>query len=219
MKNKYELVDIMNDVAHLGYSCTMFALRTFYGVSNLDALRDGLNEYMIERFSSRLEYFISEHKYLSDEEKKLFYDDLKGNKRNLNYLYEFIEKTRTTTYDLHAKLLARLSVELIYNRQLTYNQSTLLANIDILNEHDIYNIYKFLKEVKASESEVNFKIDTFEMSSTYNKCIQLNIIKPIDAGILYFKDMPPLRDKTCYLTDFSLELHDMLEEILNEEHK
>src|SRR5690606_30582640 len=101
--NRYEIIDAVEDISKLGYSCTYFALKAFYGVTGLDALRNAMDEYMVSRFAQRLEYFAYEHQYFSDEDKKAFYDDLKYNHQNVDYMYELIEKARTTTYDFHAR--------------------------------------------------------------------------------------------------------------------
>jgi hypothetical protein len=177
---RYDIIDAAEDACKVGYSISVFSLKAFYKVSNLEALKDSWDEYTISRFSQRLEYFIFEHNKLSIEEKKDFYTDLSNNKQNLNYLYEFIDKSRTTIYDLHAKLLARLSVELIKNGQLNYYESNLLSNINQLNDLDLIKIHNELKDKNLEEIKTYiFKISNYQNYCTFNKCLQFAFFEEI----------------------------------------
>lgn len=177
---KYDIVDAAEDASKVAYSIGVFSLKAFYQVSNLEALKNSWDAYAISRFSQRLEYFTFEHKKLSTQEKKDFYTDLSRNKQNLNYLYEFIEKSRTTIYDLHAKLLARLSVELIKNGQLNYYESNLLSNISQLNDLDLIKIHDELKDKNLEETNTyTFKISNYQDYSTFNKCLLFTFFEHI----------------------------------------
>ena len=91
----------------------------------------------------------------------------------MDYLYEFFEKTRTTTYDIHAKLLAKLSVNLIQNNGLNYFESNLLANIDSFNDVDIKRIYEFLKVHENEKIGVvlEFNFNNYSYLNTYRKSL------------------------------------------------
>jgi hypothetical protein len=177
-EQKYDIVIAADDAAKVGYSVGVFATKFFYQVSGIEGLKNSMDSYMISRFSQRLEYFIHEHEKLTDEEKKDFYDELSSNKQNVNYLYEFIEKARTTTYDIHAKLLARLSVELIKNRGLNYYESNLLSNINQLNDIDLIKFYNELKGKDLISSKINiFNIDNYQDYCIFNKFVQLGFFE------------------------------------------
>jgi hypothetical protein len=166
---KYDIVDVVEDVTKVGYSIGVFACRFFYQVSNLEALKNSMDAYKVSRFSQRLEYFTHEHEKLTENEKKEFYQDLKSNKQNLNYLYEVIEQARTTTYDLHAKILAILSCSLIQNKEFNFFESSLLANLHTLTYEDFINYEQVLREIhvetlKKGNNGVYGSVLTFKTS-------------------------------------------------------
>lgn len=175
MGNQYDIVEVVEDIAKLGYSVSVFGAKLFYGVSNLENLKKAMNVFVAERFSQRLEYFVYEHDNLVKRVKEDFYNDLKNNSQNLNYLYEFIEKTRTTAYDIHAKLLARLSVNLIQNGKLNYLEESLLLNLNILTNDDILKIHRELKSCDIIKKRYKFQILTHKDYYLYQKCQQLGI--------------------------------------------
>ncbi len=139
-KQKYDIVDVAEEIVGFGYSVSVFACKYFYQVSNLEALSNSMDAYIADRFKQRLEYFVFEHKQLTDKEKKDFYQDLSSNKQNLNYLYDFIEKARTTTYEYHVEILAKLSVKLIKNKGLNYYDDVILSYLNNFNDEDL-NIF------------------------------------------------------------------------------
>jgi len=169
--------------------------------------------YMNSRFNIRLEDFTYEQEQLSSGQKKIFYESV--DRKQLNYLFELLDKTRVSTYDLHAKILAKLYTKLILNKKLSYFESNLLSHIDILNEDDITSFYSFLLPIEFihKEERVPFKIDSFEKESTFRKCIQLGLLKAVEAGSLDFQNAPILSDKTVHLTDFSFDFFKILKEI------
>lgn len=169
------LIDIVEDIAEEGYHIGKFACKFFYQVSNLEALKNSMDNYMLSRFSQRLKYFVYEHSKISDKVKQEFYKDLTTNSRNLNYLYEFIENTRTTTYELQAKFLARLSVELIQNKTLQYQEVELIGIVSQLNDIDFISIKNNLVLPKNRMESGYFKIEETEDYYTYRKCIKLEI--------------------------------------------
>jgi len=139
-KQKYDIVDVVEEIVGFGYSVSVFACKYFYQVSNLEALSNSMDAYIADRFKQRLEYFVFEHKQLTDKEKKDFYQDLSSNKQNLNYLNDFIEKARTTTYEYHVEILAKLSVKLIKNKGLNYYDDVILSYLNNFNDEDL-NIF------------------------------------------------------------------------------
>jgi len=143
---RYDIVDVAEDVSKVGYSIGVFVANAFYQVSGIEDLKNSMDAYMVSRFSQRLEYFTHEHDKLSVDEKKAFYNDLKNNKQNVNYLYEFVEKARTTTFELHARIYAILSARIVKNGELNYYESALLANISSLNEVDFISLQKALEK-------------------------------------------------------------------------
>lgn len=182
-KQRYDIIDAVEDAAKVSYSVGAFAAKFFYQASNLSALKNGMDSYIHERFIQRLEYFTFEHDKLSDYEKKIFYEDLISNKQNMNYLYEFVEKARTSSYDIHAKILARLSVELIKNGELNYHESNLLANISLFNNDDFKTYYEVVKNHINVKEYKEFGWDTRDDKSSYQvhslrKFISLGFFDP-----------------------------------------
>lgn len=162
---KYELVDVAEDAIKASYSVGVFCAKLFYQVNGLGALGKAMDSFAAERFKQRLEYFVYEHENLSMNEKEDFYNDLKSNKQNLNYLYELVEKTRTTTYDIHAKIYAVMSVRLAKNRTLTYFENDLLSNLYLLNEDDILHLAFILRIIDFSASFYKNKDDSFRIQA------------------------------------------------------
>ncbi|MGE4382255.1 MAG: hypothetical protein AB7D41_03560 [Arcobacter sp.] len=199
-EQKYEIVEVVEDVAKIGYSISVFASKFFYQVSSVEALKNSMDAYMVSRFSQRLEYFIYEHEKLTNKEKKDFYEDLKNNKQNLNYLYEFIEKARTTTYELHAKILARLSADLIKNKSLDFGQSSLLAGLNTLT----YDDFKIIKDVlKRLIGSILDPSTIFGNTYTYETPFHwefISIDKFFNIGIISRPYSPP---KNIYLNDLN----------------
>jgi len=171
MSQKYDLIDVVEDASKTGYSVGVFGAKLFYGVSGLANLGNAMDSFVAERFRQRLEYFTYEHNKLSDHVKKDFYDDLKNNTQNLNYLYEFVEKTRMTTFEIHAKLLARLSVNLIQNGTLNYYEKMLLSNISSFVDVNFEYCYEIINQYLE------------EYDETFEKYWHHKII--IDIGIYY----------------------------------
>lgn len=203
-KNKYDIIEVAEDLAKTGYSIGSFACKYFYKVSSLEVLNDSMDAYKLSRFKQRLEYFTHEHENISNKEKEDFYSDLKNNTQNLDYLYEFIEKTRTSTYDIHAKILSKLSVSLIKRKGLNYYESSLVSNLSTLNEDDFLIFYFAV---------LNNKTLTFELQDNKTNTDIIAMTKFANIGFLnkkedtkYIKFIP-----THYVEVF----HNILEEILD----
>ncbi|QCD44867.1 hypothetical protein [Campylobacter mucosalis] len=107
--------------------CTLYKSET-------DLLLYGIDKYTYERFKIRIDDFAYEEKKLSEEKKKSFYEEI--DRKNMNILVDLFEKARISTYDLHAKILAKLYSNLIQNSKLNYYEHALLANISSLSDLD-----------------------------------------------------------------------------------
>jgi len=208
---RYYIVDVAEDVSKVGYSIGVFVANAFYQVSGIEDLKKSMDAYMVSRFSQRLEYFTHEHDKLSVDEKKAFYNDLKNNKQNVNYLYEFVEKARTTTFELHARIYAILSARLVKNGELKYYESALLANISSLNEVDFISLQKALKknrEIPITEKCLWGKDDG---ASLYEL---IGIKKFINIGIIN-EDLAPFVNYGGEMESVSFIKNEYSDEILN----
>ena len=190
--------EIGNFIGQEGYSIAAAAVSTLLKAKG-ELVAHTIGTYKNTRFNIRLEDFAYEEDNLTDDEKKEFYRNIDNKK--LNYLFELLDKARTSTYDLHAKILAKLYGNLLINGELNYFQSTLLENLNILNEHDITYIAFLLyiiKEHKSfpsngiyiqelsmqrrlleggvkNEDIIIFSIKEYSHYYTYKKCLQLGI--------------------------------------------
>ena len=70
---KYTILDIAEEISQESYNIGRFVCKFFYQVSSLQSLNKSMDEYMVSRFSQRLEYFVHEHNKISEKEKKDFY--------------------------------------------------------------------------------------------------------------------------------------------------
>jgi len=221
--NKYDIVDMADEACEGIISVGTFVSRVFYHVSNLDALPQAMDQMSANRFKNRIYKNADIWDKLTDNQRKNFFNDLKSNPQNLNYLYEFFEKIRITMYELHARLLFRLLVELFQNKGLTYFESNLLASIDSFNDVDIKRIYEFLKEHENEKIGVvlEFNFNNYSYLNTYRKSLQLGIIDTVTPGMNFFNPNDKQRDKpqsrNCYLTQYSNEFLILLNDILEDE--
>lgn len=189
-KQRYDIVDAAEDASKVGYSIGVFAAKAFYQVSGIEVLKNSMDAYMVSRFSQRLEYFTHEHDKLSDDEKKAFYNDLQNNKQNLNYLYEVVEKARTSTHDLHAKILAILSCEFIRNKGFNFYESSLIANLHTLTYDDLIIYEQVVREthvecLKRGKNGVYGSILTLK---TTDHRSYISIQKFLNIGMLSYPD-------------------------------
>lgn len=165
-----------DDICKGAYNFSRFISMIFFKVSNLEALKEGYNAYVISRVSQTIEDFQHAHERIDDIKKREFYRDLKYNKQNLAYLYSTFDKARTSSFLIHSKILAWLSTYLVENKELNYYQAALLANIDTLSELDFKYFYELLKEN-----------DTDNISE--KDPVKITVIKKfIQIGILSFND-------------------------------
>jgi hypothetical protein len=135
-----------------------------------------VDNYKNNRFNIRLEDFAYEQEQLSDEVKENFYKNITS--EQLNYLFELLDKARTSTYDLHAKILAKLYANLLLNGNLNYYESSLLANINFLNDKDLIKVHSELNGKDLDENTDNkFKVDNYQDYLVFNKSVQLGFFE------------------------------------------
>ncbi|UTJ07387.1 hypothetical protein [Arcobacter roscoffensis] len=179
-EKEYNIIDVIEDISKVGYSIGVFACKYIYKASSVETLKNSMDAYVASRFLQRLEYFINEHDKISNYEKEDFYSSLISNKQNMNYLYEFIEKARTTTYDIHSKIYALLSVRLIRNKGLKYYEDLILSNLHLLNEHDL----RYLGYILGITTEHNYYTDNFSEIKSEEKLNKMKVYKSRKFGKL-----------------------------------
>ena len=182
MSNKYGITEVIEEVCAGGFSIATFGARVFYGVSGLEHLGNAMNAFNAERFNQRLEYFTFEHERISDKEKEKFYRELEHDKDKLNYLYEFVEKARTSTYDIHAKILANLSARLIKYGKINYAEETLLVSLNTLTDFDIKLLYHIIRKNKQdilSYKKINISLESGDEKLAFTKLSKLDFITEV----------------------------------------
>lgn len=152
-----------------GYALIKAAASTLYK-SKVEVASHFMHRFMEERFKIRLQDFIYEEERLSDRSKKKFYEDIDNEK--INIIFDLLEKARTTTYDLHAKILAKLYSRLFQNGKLDYYEHALLANINSLSDLDFMYFHNLVKNKPKSPL------------MTSDDCEYIAINKFIQIGIL-----------------------------------
>lgn len=229
MSNKTEnyLISFGEELGKEGYSIVKAGVNTFYKAKGEMAAYT-IDNYMNTRFEIRLEDFAYEQERLSKEQRKKFYENI--NVRQLNFLFELLEKARTSTYDLHAKILARLYSNLILNGNLNYHESTFLANINILNDEDLIKFYEVLNTFFNKKSididialmkkeRLVFETNTYTDLYIYDKLIRTGLIidRNVREGINFFEPSGEIDDifknKNYYIHKFSKEMYLLMKEI------
>lgn len=213
MSNSIE--DAIEEAAKVGYAIGKFAATYFWHSSNLANLKKGFDVFITERLEQRLEEFAFAQKDVTKEQKKEFYEDLKYNQQNLNFLCEFVEKTRVTSFKLHVKILAALSVDFIINKRLDYYQVCLLTNINTFNEIDFKKLYEVVNDRYQSK---DYEEDICIYTKDPQKAIALNEF--INAGVVSESKMTnlgSLEDKGAPIdfstNEFSKNLYEILDDI------
>jgi hypothetical protein len=214
------LLDFTNELGKEGYSIIKAGVKTLYKVKG-ELAAYTIDNYMNTRFEIRLEDFAFEQDKLSKEAKENFYKNI--NAKQLNFLFELLERARTSTYDLHAKILSRLYANLILNGNLNYHESTLLSNINIMNDEDFFKftnlLDSFLKRNSINldtmimkQECLNFKIESYTDLYIYDKLLRVGLIAEtniIDAGNLTASGDV----KLFYIHSFSKEMYLLMKEI------
>jgi hypothetical protein len=214
------LLDFTNELGKEGYSIIKAGVKTLYKVKG-ELAAYTIDNYMNTRFEIRLEDFAFEQDKLSKEAKENFYKNI--NAKQLNFLFELLERARTSTYDLHAKILSRLYANLILNGNLNYHESTLLSNINIMNDEDFFKFTNLLDSFLKRDSInldtmimkqecLNFKIESYTDLYIYDKLLRVGLIAEtniIDAGNLTASGDV----KLFYIHSFSKEMYLLMKEI------
>lgn len=178
------LEDFAKELGKEGYSIIKAGVKTFYkSIGELAAYT--IDNYMNTRFEIRLEDFAFEQDNLRKDQKEYFYKNIDA--KQLNFLFELLDKARISAYDLHAKILSKIFANLIKNGELNYYESALLANISSLNEVDFIALHKALKkniEISISERCIWGKDDGASLYELIGikKFIKIGIINE-DAGL------------------------------------
>ena len=152
-----------------GYALIKAAVSTLHK-SKVEVASHFMHRFMDERFKIRLNDFTYEEERLSDTSKKKFYEDIDN--KNINIIFDLLEKARTTTYDLHAKILAKLYSRLLQNGKLDYYEHALLANINSLSDLDFMYFYNLVKNKPKSPLMTNDDCEYIAI----NKFIQIGIL-------------------------------------------
>jgi len=173
---RYDIVDAAEDACKEVYNFGLFGLKAFYKVTNMEALKTSYDEYALSRFAQTVEIFQYEHENIDWERRKVFYEDLKYNEQNLAYLYSMFERSRSSTFLIHMKILAKLSALLIKNKTLNYFESSLLANINLLNEDDFIIYKKVIKNYINEQYTITYITEKYEEIISLNKFQNIGIL-------------------------------------------
>jgi hypothetical protein len=218
------LLDFTEELGKEGYSIVKAGVKTLYKAKGELAVY-AIQSYMNTRFEIRLEDFAYEQDNLTKEQKENFYNNIDHEK--LNFLFELLEKARTTAYDLHAKILSKLYGNFLRNSKLNYHEKTLLSNIDILNDEDLIYFHKVLKEnVKdIDEAEIKkikiiFPVKTYTEHYIFEKLVRVGLFidsSDINGGRIGGENFV-LSDKAFYIHNFTVEIYNLLDLILGYKH-
>ncbi|AXX86679.1 hypothetical protein AMRN_0927 [Malaciobacter marinus] len=198
--------------------------RTFYKAKG-EIYAYTIGSYQNARFTKRIKRFEKQEELLSPKQIKDFYLSINENK--LDILFELFEKARTSTYDLHAKILAKLYVNLISNGNLDYHESTFLANINIMNDTDLIKFYELLDELFnkkgldidntiIKQEKLEFETKTYRDIYIYDKLLRVGLI--MDTSLGKGKDLAMYGgdSKDFYIHNFTKLMYLILKEILGD---
>lgn len=229
MANKIDdyLIAFGEELGKEGYSIVKAGLNTFYKAKG-EMAAYLIDNYMNTRFEIRLEDFVYEQEKLSKEQKENFYQNIDS--RQLNFLFELLEKARTSTYDLHAKILARLYGNLILNGSLDYHESTFLANINIMNDEDLIKFHKLLEEffnkngididsIIMKQKVLKFETKTYMDIYIYDKLLRVGLIVGTNLGKGSDLALYSGSSKDFYIYNFTKDMYLLLSKILGEKNK
>lgn len=209
----YDIVDAAEDACKEVYNFGLFGLKAFYKVTNMEALKTSYDEYALSRFAQTVEIFQYEHESIDWEIRKEFYEDLKYNEQNLAYLYSMFERSRSSTFLIHMKILAKLSALLIKNKTLNYFESSLLANINLLNEDDFIIYKKVIKNYINEQDTITYITEKYEEIISLNKFQNIGILSQ-DGNLTAMGNNENKYGMIFRLNKYSQEFYDTLVEIL-----
>ncbi len=182
-----------------------------------------INNYMNARFDKRLEDFSYEEEQISDQDKKNFYENI--NYEKLNYLFELLNKTRTSTFDLHAKILAKIYSDFLRENFLFYYDKILLSNINNLTDQDFEIFYRIISSRtgigihKKYEIENNITTSLVEVS-VIEKFIYLGYFLRNKSGNRLGQNIEMSSNEiTFILTDAAQRLYNRLDDIFSDKEK
>lgn len=225
--NKIEeyTIELIENITKEGMSITYAGASTFFKAHGGDLIIHAKDSYFNERFKIRLEEFSREEQELNEDVKTKFYNNI--NYQQLNYLFELFDKARTSTFDLHAKILSKIYSNLLSTGQLNYNEINLVSNINTLHEDDFRVFYTMLNN--------HFNQNKGAYDDYYGLLIKhiavlpsdgMAIIKFINLGILLERkqkgelDFSELDKRDMYpkniefmLGEYSRDLFDILKDI------
>lgn len=223
MSNKIEnyLISFGEELGKEGYSIIKAGVNTFYKAKG-EMTAYTIDNYMNTRFEIRVEDFAYEQEKLSRKQREKFYENI--NARQLNFLFELLEKARTSTYDLHAKILAQLYGNLILNGNLNYHESTFLANINILNDEDLFVFYNVLEvfinergydfdNIIEKNKKLEFETKDYTDLYIYDKLIRVGLISNSCVGKESNLSFWTPKYKEFYIHAFSKDIYLLLKEI------
>lgn len=215
------LMCFADELGKVEYSILKAVVKTFYK-ANTELAEYTINNYMNTRFEVRLEDFALEQDTLTREQKEYFYNNI--NAKQLNFLFELLEKARTSTYDLHAKILAKLYGELLKKGDLNYHEKTFLSAINTLNDDDLFKFYEVLKEKDLDEAQIKnikfyYPINSYSEHYIFQNLIRTGLFidsEDFDGGTIRGSSNFQLVDKYFYIHDFTKELFLCLKDILGD---
>lgn len=226
MANSMEnyLIKFGEELGKEGYSIVKASVNTFYKAKGELAVLT-INNYINTRFEIRLEDFAYEQEKLTKEQKEKFYQDI--DYKQLNFLFELFDKARTSTYDLHAKILAKLYGNLILNGKLNYHESTFLANINIMNDEDLIKFYELLNEffihkgididIAIMKQEIlKFETKTYMDINIFDKLLRTGLIVDTNLGKGADLALYSGSSKDFYIYSFTKDMYLILSEILGD---
>ncbi|WP_141048237.1 hypothetical protein [Aliarcobacter cryaerophilus] len=187
---------------------------------------DAINNYREARFAQIQDRFAKEEEILSHEQIKDFYNSIDEEKMDL--LFDLLDKARATAYNLHAKLLSKLYGNFIRKGKLYYEEKTLLANINTLNDEDLIHFCEVLKynnininEPETTNKALEFKIKSYSEYYMFEKLERAGLIIEKSSNVqkeivnLHYSRQI-LKNKNFHIHSFSLEIFNFLESIFTE---
>lgn len=136
-------IAIIEDITEEGMSITKAGVKTLFKAYGGGLLPYAKDSYFNARFKIRLEEFANKEEMLDETTKKNFYENI--DYKRLNYLFELFDKTRSTSFDIHAKILSSLYFNLLKTGDLNYFEVLLISNIITMHEDDFKILYEILK--------------------------------------------------------------------------
>lgn len=205
------VLDFANELSKEGYSIIKAGVNTFFKAKG-ELVLYAIDSYIKTRFEIRLEDFAYEQDNLTKEQKENFYNSI--DKKKLNYLFELLNKTRTTAFDLHAKILSKLYANLIKNKGLKYFEKVLLSSIESFNDEDFLIYIKAIKLFMDDEKVQYYTSEKYEDIASLYKFQNLGIIS-LDGNLHAFGNS----DKysiSFRLNDYSKEFYYILVEVIGD---